>query len=291
MNTENLEVGMVLKSYPDLCKKLGIVPKRGNSKLSQLKEMSRKFIHQKVEYGNSIIIKEIFDKEKPKKISKGNKQYSIKKFKTHHLQFIYSTLGNNLDDIYVNSTQNLMWRCESCNKLFIDRVDRVVNNERVKCKDCTISKGSRYIKSLLNDAYINYKTEIKFEGLESKIASRAFRFDYGIYDFKDNLLGIIEYDGGYHDTHEGTQENDKIKNKYCEDNNIPLLRIHHTDKHVIIKVVSFLEKIGCEILFDKIIKLKDVEINKIKTKIDEIDIQIESMVIKRNELEEYLNGY
>lgn len=48
----------------------------------------------------------------------------------------------------------------------------------------------------------------------------------------NKLICLIEYDGGFHDHHEAIIKYDKIKNEYCEKNNIPLLRIHHTEKNI-----------------------------------------------------------
>ena len=40
MKIENLHEGMVIKNYKEFCELLGIIPKRGNSKNSQIKEIN-----------------------------------------------------------------------------------------------------------------------------------------------------------------------------------------------------------------------------------------------------------
>lgn len=60
----NLTTGQEFKSYYDLCATLRIEPKDGNSKKSQMKEIDRFMLLERE--GNKFIIKEIYDKPKPK---------------------------------------------------------------------------------------------------------------------------------------------------------------------------------------------------------------------------------
>lgn len=64
MKIENLKVGMILNNYKALCEILVIKPKTGASKLSQLKEFNRFFIHHRD--GNKYIIDDIFELPLPK---------------------------------------------------------------------------------------------------------------------------------------------------------------------------------------------------------------------------------
>lgn len=60
------------------------------------------------------------------------------------------------------------------------------------------------------------------------------------FDFYVNEQYLIEYDGEQHfiDSFYGTlnkiQQRDKIKNSYCKQNNIPLIRIPYTHKENIV---------------------------------------------------------
>ena len=64
-------------------------------------------------------------------------------------------------------------------------------------------------------------------------------FDIAIFDNDFNLSYIIEYDGKQHFTQvsnwnfEKTRKHDLIKNKYCFDNNIPLIRIPYDVEYTI----------------------------------------------------------
>lgn len=65
----------------------------------------------------------------------------------------------------------------------------------------------------------------------------TLRFDFAIMQ-NDKLLGLIEYDGKQHfepieffggeDGFRQTKERDEIKNTYCKDHDIPLIRLPYT---------------------------------------------------------------
>lgn len=68
---------------------------------------------------------------------------------------------------------------------------------------------------------------------------RNLIFDFAIFDKNDNLFGLIEFDGVQHfkpieifggdKALEYTKLRDNIKNEYCKNNNIKLLRIPYTE--------------------------------------------------------------
>jgi len=100
------------------------------------------------------------------------------------------------------------------------------------CPKCIESKGEKKIAKLLEIKNIEFKRQKTFEDCRSK---RKLPFDF--YLPKYNIL--IEYDGIQHfkprdlwGKEEGLryiQKNDTIKNKYCIDNKIELIRIKYTD--------------------------------------------------------------
>lgn len=111
-------------------------------------------------------------------------------------------------------------------------------NRCVKCRR-NKSRGEDRITQYLNDNNIEFECEKTFEGLEVK---RKLRYDFAIY-VESELIGLVEYDGLQHyepiDIFGGeeqfliTQQYDKIKNSYAEDNNIPLLRINYAEDDII----------------------------------------------------------
>jgi len=97
------------------------------------------------------------------------------------------------------------------------------------CPKCGVSKGEAKVEQYLIENKIEYVREKIFDGLNKK------RFDF--YLPENNIT--IEYDGIQHfkaiDFFGGEKglkkikTNDRLKNKYCKDNNIKIFRIPYTD--------------------------------------------------------------
>ncbi|MCM3387362.1 hypothetical protein M3649_04335 [Ureibacillus chungkukjangi] len=69
MKLENLEVGMIVKNYKEMCNLLGCEIKDGNSKKSQIKDWDCHFRYKK--QGNKFIIEEIYDTPKERQDKHG----------------------------------------------------------------------------------------------------------------------------------------------------------------------------------------------------------------------------
>lgn len=119
------------------------------------------------------------------------------------------------------------WKCRcECGKEVIVRGSHLRGGQ-VKSCGCMNSYKEYKIRQILEKNSINFQQEYKFEDLKDK---RTLRFDFGILNNKDILLGLIEYQGRQHFTppeefnHFGLlQIHDKMKKEYCERHNIPLL--------------------------------------------------------------------
>lgn len=104
------------------------------------------------------------------------------------------------------------------------------------------SSNEEYIiEQILNKNNIIFKREVGFPKLISN-KGEPLHFDFAIYNNKNELSYLIEFDGRQHfygvdggkwhaegNTLEEIQERDEIKNQYCLNNNIPLLRIPYTE--------------------------------------------------------------
>lgn len=94
--------------------------------------------------------------------------------------------------------------------------------------------GEINIENILKINHIEYKKQVTFKELKN---IKPLRYDFGIYQ-KEKLIRLIEFDGIQHFkeqnffTHdlESIQKNDKIKNQYCRENNIPLVRIPYWER-------------------------------------------------------------
>lgn len=99
------------------------------------------------------------------------------------------------------------------------------------CGQCykKISRGEEKIQKILNQLNIKYQTQYKFQNCKDK---RILSFDFYLPDYNC----CIEYDGIQHfepghfsEPYENIQRRDSIKNNYCKNNNIKLIRIPYYD--------------------------------------------------------------
>ena len=129
-----------------------------------------------------------------------------------------------------SSGGNIIWKCKcDCGNIVEVPSNHLKNNETLSC-GCLKSKGEMIISKILRDNNINFKKEYSFTNLKDK---RALRFDFAIFDEKDNLLCLIEYDGIQHFDknnkfyNDDIKLHDRMKNDFCEKNNVKLFRINY----------------------------------------------------------------
>ena len=124
-------------------------------------------------------------------------------------------------------------RCDK-HGYFEQKIGNIFNLRR-GCANCKKSKGENDIFKYLTDNNIEFEREKMFEDCRNK---RKLRFDFYI----PSINTLIEYDGKQHfepierfggqKYFEETQENDKIKNEYCKQNEITLVRITYMNKNI-----------------------------------------------------------
>ena len=125
------------------------------------------------------------------------------------------------------------WVCEclKCGrKNVIVKGDYLRNGDTSSC-GCLNSKNEAKIAKMLDNLNINYIQQYKYLN---------YMFDFAIFSKNNELLYFIEYDGIQHfennhfqNTFNSTRKNDLIKNRYCFENNIPLIRIPYNKKYLI----------------------------------------------------------
>lgn len=140
-------------------------------------------------------------------------------------------------------TEKFLVKCNICNHEWKANFKKL--REGKGCPLCKSSKGEKAInKYLLNNNY-SFKKEYSFKNSEIK----SLRFDFAVS--LNNKIYLIEFDGKQHfnsDAQFGDNNkeekfnklvtNDKRKDKYCKDNNIPLLRIPYWEFNNIEKLLS-----------------------------------------------------
>lgn len=132
------------------------------------------------------------------------------------------------------------WNC-TCTNCGRENVivfgDYLRNGDTISC-GCITSKNESKIAQILDNAKIQYKQQYTFNDLlspDTNITRDKLLFDFAIFN-NNTLLYLIEFDGKQHFQHancgwndlenlQKTHRNDLLKNKYCFEHNIPLIRI------------------------------------------------------------------
>lgn len=123
---------------------------------------------------------------------------------------------------YISAREKITVSCKKHGDFFITP-NHILNGKG--CPLCKASHGERKIMIFLKNQNIKYQREHTFPDCRN---IKLLRFDFYLPEYQT----CIEYDGfGHYTNHYGEkslrkiQFNDKIKNKYCQDNLISLIRI------------------------------------------------------------------
>lgn len=148
---------------------------------------------------------------------------------------------------YINNKENALFIHNECGHIFETSLSQIIHYRKL-CPKCETkySKGETKIMKYLEKNNISYETEKTFKDCKNK---KLLPFDFYLNDYKV----LIEFDGKQHfeaidffDGEKGlkeTQFRDEIKNKYCKDNNIPLLRIPYNEiNNIEIILDDFIDK-------------------------------------------------
>lgn len=142
-------------------------------------------------------------------------------------------------------TNNIKFECKECNSVFYRKRSWIVNTRKKKCIgycDCCIKKLKLYtspittpvidICNILQIKGIEYFLEKMFDDCINPLTHSKLRFD--IYIPSMNV--VIEYDGPQHtipifgdEEFKNSLYRDNIKNKYCAERGIRMIRVPYTD--------------------------------------------------------------
>lgn len=156
------------------------------------------------------------------------------------------------DTEYINAiTRNLEILCGNCGRTFIVSLNNYDKNITGKCPDCNeVSIGEYLISIFLDKHEIPYERGKRYSDCKDK---RTLPFDFYLPTY--NM--IIEFDGPHHfmevwgiEHFEMTKRHDKMKNEYCKNNNIPILRIPYYQGKQLDKILTE------ELHLQKFIKIK-----------------------------------
>lgn len=141
-----------------------------------------------------------------------------------------------------------IWKCLcECGNISFVRTADLKNKNTQSCGCHRISKGELCIKEILIRNNINFCEQFTFNDLKGD--KKSLKFDFGIFNEKNELSYLIEYNGIQHyepveyfggaDKFQKQQKYDLQKKEYCSMRNIPLIVIDYkqeiTDEIVIRK--------------------------------------------------------
>ena len=128
---------------------------------------------------------------------------------------------------YINARTKIKVRCRLHDETYLVTPDLVLNGTG-NCAKCTMTSGEYKVANYLDSKGYKYITQHMFK--DNKEISNK-RFDFYI----PSINTCIEYDGIQHyepvfnfggeNTFKYTKKNDAIKNKYCKDKKINLIRV------------------------------------------------------------------
>ena len=137
-----------------------------------------------------------------------------------------------------------MWNCKcKCGNDYVVSGKLLRQGKVTSCGCRTQSIGEETVEKILLQNNFEYSKEYLVDVRKEKIYQHhKARFDFAIFK-NNNLQYFIEYDGLQHfkenirenglgwnckDAYEKTHERDELKNNWCKENNIPLIRIPYT---------------------------------------------------------------
>jgi hypothetical protein len=176
----------------------------------------------------------------PVGIQQGKKPYIFHRSNPYTIDNIKNYIKiNNLDvelvdDKYISDNYYMTWKC-NCGETFKNSWDKFKQRKRIYCDNCNnaISSYERKTIELLDKLNIKYKKEYQIDNPLHRNGNHKLRYDFYLKDYN----AMIEVDGHFHfkktfskyrngeEIFKKRQLYDQIKNQYCIDNNIPLLRI------------------------------------------------------------------
>lgn len=175
----------------------------------------------------------------------GNLPYSDEEFKEKIYSLVkdeYTILGK-----YINAKTKIKIRHNICGNKYKTTSNNFLNGNR--CPICVESKGEQFIRHYCEKNSILFDPQYIFNDLIG-IGGGLLKFDFSIYKNEEKSLikYLIEYDGKQHyEWIEGLmtyekfhvlQMHDKLKNQYCINHNVKLIRIPYWEFDNIEKILN-----------------------------------------------------
>lgn len=145
---------------------------------------------------------------------------------------------------YVNDSTKIKVLHKVCGLHYRAKPNDFINGHR--CPNCMESKGEARVRIILEKYGVEFEREYRMDDCRH---IHTLPFDFAV-DINNSLL-LIEYDGEQHfssvfgeESFSSTVRNDKIKNEYCEEKGISLLRIPYYKYNDIEEIIKSYLNLG-----------------------------------------------
>lgn len=166
-------------------------------------------------------------------------QFCAGNFTKSHSQFeeeVSNLVGDEyiIQSKYEAAKQSVKMKHTTCGHTYWVTPDNFLRGRR--CRYCTnMSSNERAIYDYLTEQHIDFEVEYVFENLKKEA---PLRFDFKVNINKQEFF-LIEYDGihhfyGFHQPASEIQNRDHLKDNYCKDKGIHLVRIPYWEQPLII---------------------------------------------------------
>lgn len=142
-------------------------------------------------------------------------------------------LNRDLSEEHLGHENDAYWNCQCLKCGTIKSIRGIsLRNGTTKSCGCIKSVGEEIIAKLLTQNNIIFEREYSFDDL---IYKNKLRFDFAIFNTNGTLSHLVEFDGIQHfestgwEPVETIQFRDQLKNQYCLDKGIKLIRLNDVD--------------------------------------------------------------
>lgn len=136
-------------------------------------------------------------------------------------------------EVTPHSKKKVVWVCSKKHSWVAPIYSRT--NGGSGCPTCSESKGEKRVANSLDSLNVRYEKEYYFTNLIGR-GGGFLKFDFALIGANNKVTALVEFDGPFHfnklfkgDGHELLVVHDRVKNNYCQEYNLPLLRIPHWD--------------------------------------------------------------
>lgn len=137
--------------------------------------------------------------------------------------------GETLNKAVVTVEDRFGYQFDICYNNFHNRLNRYIKlNKDNNDYHCGVHTAEEIIRDYLTELAVPFKREFTFDDCRGQ-KGRLMRFDFCLYFTEPEKRMIIEIDERHHKSSVKVQQRDEIKNQYCEQHNIPMLRIEDKD--------------------------------------------------------------